>query len=92
MLKLHTDKGDSKHTLMALVLFSLPRELLFVFIGRTLQVALTICIPFLVQEAVEFLDSPTASVNVGYGLIGGFFCVSLGIAVSWPNLCSNISY
>jgi len=67
---------------MGLVLFNLPRELLFIFIASTLQVALHICIPFLVQEAVTFLDTPAASANVGYGLIGGFFFVAVGIAVS----------
>jgi hypothetical protein len=67
---------------MAQVLFSFPNELLFIFIARTLEVGLNVVYPFLVQEAVTFLDSPTAPVNVGYGLLGGFFCVSLGIAVS----------
>jgi ATP-binding cassette subfamily C (CFTR/MRP) protein 1 len=67
---------------MAQVLFSFPSELLLIFISSTLQVGLNVCYPFLVQEAVTFLDSPTAPVNVGYGLLGGFFCVSFGIAVS----------
>jgi hypothetical protein len=67
---------------MAHVLFSFPYELLLIFISSTLLVGLSVCYPFLVQEAVTFLESPTAPVNVGYGLLGGFFCVSLGISVS----------
>jgi hypothetical protein len=67
---------------MVQVIFSFPTEILLIVIPRTLEVGLTIAYPFLVQEAISFLDSPSASVNVGYGLLGGLFCVSIGIAVS----------
>lgn len=67
---------------MTQVLFSFPSELLLIFISSTLQVELNVCYSFLVQEAVTFLNSPTTPVNVGYGLLEGFFCVSFGIAVS----------
>lgn len=67
---------------MAQVVFSFPTEILLIVIPRTLEVGLTTAYPFLVQEAISFLDTPSASVNVGYGLLGGFFCVSMGIAVS----------
>jgi len=67
---------------MVQVLLSFPSELFLIFVSSTLQVGLNVCYPFLIQEAVVFLDSPTAPVNTGYGLLGGFFFVSLGIAVS----------
>ena len=66
---------------MLQVLMSFRTELVFIFIARSLEVGLTVVYPFLVQEAIAFLASPTASINVGYGLIGGFFCVSMGLAV-----------
>lgn len=67
---------------MTQIVLSFPKELLLIALPRTLEVGLTIAYPFLVQEAITFLDSPSAPVNVGYGLVGGFFCVSMGIAVS----------
>jgi hypothetical protein len=86
MLKLRTGSLKGRHALMAEVLFSFSNELLFIFVAKTLEVGLNIIYPLLVQEAVTFLNSPTAPVNVGYGLLGGFFCVSLGIAVSQVHL------
>lgn len=64
------------------VLFSFPKELSVVLIANFLQVGLQICQPFLIQELVTFLESPAGSMNVGYGLLGGFFCVSILNAAS----------
>lgn len=64
------------------VLLSFPKELSIVLISNAIQVGLQVCQPFLVQELVTFLESPTASINIGYGLLGGFFCVSILNAVS----------
>jgi ATP-binding cassette subfamily C (CFTR/MRP) protein 1 len=75
-------KKKGNNALMYHVLLSFPYELFLVFVGSTALVGLNICYPFLIQEAVAFLESPHASLNVGYGLIGGFFCVSLAVAVS----------
>ncbi|RGP61682.1 ABC multidrug transporter [Fusarium sporotrichioides] len=49
-----------------------------------IQVGLNICQPFLIQRLVAFLDSPNSSINLGYGLLGGFFCVSITNALVIP--------
>lgn len=63
------------------VLFSFPKEVFVVVLSYSIQVGLQICQPFLIQELVIFLESPSASMNIGYGLLGGFFCVSIVNAV-----------
>lgn len=47
-------------------------------------VALSLSQPFLIQEAVSFVQNTEAENNndVGYGLIGGFALVYTGLAVS----------
>ena len=37
--------------------------------------------PFLVQRVLSFLDGPDESNNVGYGLIGAYVVVYIGLAV-----------
>lgn len=64
------------------VLLSFPKEFYIVLLSNTLQVGLQISQPFLIQELVTFLESPVAPRNVGYGLLGGFFCISFINAVS----------
>lgn len=63
------------------VLSSFPKELCLILLANLIQVGLNICQPFLIQELVTFLKSPDQSINVGYGLLGGFFCVSMTNAV-----------
>lgn len=67
---------------MIQVLLAFPKELLLIFAARTLEVGLVIAYPSLVEAAITFLNNSSASVNIGYGLVGAFFCVSMGIAVS----------
>lgn len=64
------------------VLLSFPNELIIILISYAVHVGLQVCQPLLVQEIVTFLESPNASIHQGYGLLGAFLCVSLGIAVS----------
>lgn len=73
-----------KPNLLKDVLLCFPQELGLIFVASTALVALQVCQPFLIQETVDFLASPSASINVGYGLIGGFFCVAAGIALVTP--------
>jgi hypothetical protein len=63
------------------VLSSFQKELCMVLVANLVQVGLNICQPFLIQQLVAFLDSPDSAINVGYGLLGGFFCVSIANAV-----------
>lgn len=85
-LSLILDTGNQKrnHALVLQVLLAFPKELCLIFVARSLEVALVIAYPFLVQQAITFLETPSASVNIGYGLVGAFFFVSMGIAVSYP--------
>ncbi|KAM0230001.1 hypothetical protein ACHAPO_009553 [Fusarium lateritium] len=71
-------------SLMMDVLLSFPKDLCIVLLTNLLQVGLNICQPFLIQELVTFLKSPDRSINVGYGLLGGFFCVSMTNALVIP--------
>lgn len=68
------------------ILLSFPKEFFIIIISSTIQVGLQICQPFLVQEIITFLESPTAPMNIGYGLLGGFLCVSIGTAVNMAPL------
>ncbi|OIW26905.1 putative multidrug resistance-associated protein [Coniochaeta ligniaria NRRL 30616] len=72
------------HALMFDVLLSFPKEVSIVLTSDAIQVGLEICQPFLIQSLLAFLQSPTAPMNVGYGLLGGFFCVSVLIALLMP--------
>ncbi|KAK8066686.1 hypothetical protein PG997_013433 [Apiospora hydei] len=71
-------------SLLVQVLASFPKELVIIFVSSTIQVALHICQPFLIEKTVTYLDSPTAPINIGYGLLGGFFFVSVGNALVTP--------
>ncbi|RYP75911.1 hypothetical protein DL771_002175 [Monosporascus sp. 5C6A] len=77
-------KGISKGPLALMfdVLLSFPKEFSIVLVSNAIQVGLQICQPSLTQKLVRFLESPTAPMNVGYGLLGGFFCVSILNALS----------
>lgn len=83
--------GGSKgaHALMMDTLLSFPKEVSIVLIATTMQVGLQICQPFLLQELVSFLGNPAAPINIGYGLLGGFFCYSLANAVSTTWITHN---
>ncbi|GKU21471.1 unnamed protein product [Fusarium langsethiae] len=71
-------------SLMIDVFSSFPKELCMVLLANLVQVGLNICQPFLIQRLVAFLDSPNSSINLGYGLLGGFFCVSITNALVIP--------
>ncbi|KAK3680588.1 putative multidrug resistance-associated protein [Podospora appendiculata] len=72
------------HSLMFDVLFSFPKEVSIILISSTIQVGLTICQPFLIEDITKYLIDPQSQMNTGYGLLGGFVCVSLGSALVIP--------
>lgn len=49
---------------------------------RLLQLAFTICQPLVLNQFLAFLEHPEESINHGYGLIGAYGLVYLGIALS----------
>ncbi|KAH6648013.1 putative multidrug resistance-associated protein [Truncatella angustata] len=85
------DVPKGSYALMFDVLLSFPKEFSIVLISNAIQVGLQICQPTLTQELVTFLESPTTPMNVGYGLLGGFFCISIlnALLVPWGFHFSN---
>jgi ATP-binding cassette subfamily C (CFTR/MRP) protein 1 len=65
-------------------MITLRWETLAIMVPRFCLVALSVSQPFLINSAVNFLQTPEdkESNSVGYGLIGGFSFVYIGTAVS----------
>lgn len=63
-------------------------NILAIVFPRLCLVALNVCQPFLVNEAIKFIQSSdkSKSKNIGYGLIGAYSFVYIGIAVG-RSLC-----
>jgi ATP-binding cassette, subfamily C (CFTR/MRP), member 1 len=63
---------------------SLRWDVLAIVFPRLCLVALNVSQPFLINEAVVFIEAPdnVESNNIGYGLIGAFSFVYIGTAVS----------
>jgi len=78
--------GDQKrkHALALETLWSLRKDVMVIVLPRLFLVALSVAQPFLINEAVRFIQATeiVASNNIGYGLIGGFAFVYIGSAVS----------
>lgn len=49
---------------------------------RLVLLAFTILQPLLLNSLLNFLQDPTASINIGYGLLGAYGLVYLGITLS----------
>ncbi len=87
---------DRLHTAWLDVPAKAPRSLLFLFFGRLKWhllsvvpprlslIAFNFCQPFLVQRAINFSSRSKSQDpdNVGYGLIGAYFLVYCGIAIT----------
>jgi len=74
--------GQKKKYALAIEAFnSLCWEVLEIVLPRLSLVALSVAQPFLINEAIAFIqsDEPT---NTGYGLIGGYALVYIGSAVN----------
>lgn len=61
---------------------TLKWPLLGVVFPRLLQLAFIICQPLVLNRFLEFLEQPDESIDHGYGLIGAYGLVYLGIALS----------
>ena len=59
-------------------------EIVVIAFPKLAYVALSLSQPFLIQEAVGFVQNAGTGKdqNIGYGLIGGFALVYIGLAVS----------
>lgn len=77
-------RQHKRHALALETMISLRWETLSIMLPRFCLVALSISQPFLINHAINFLQAPENEKpdSVGYGLIGGFSFVYIGIAVS----------
>lgn len=75
--------GDQR-SLLAVYFIDLKWHLLSVVPPRLALIGFTFCQPFLIQRAVNFMGQPVneSTTNVGYGLIGAYFLVYCGIALT----------
>ena len=65
---------------------SLGPQILVPVMPRIALIALTLCQPLLLKRLLQFLTSEDEPVRVGYGLIGAYGVIYLGIAVRVPYL------
>ncbi|KAK7710055.1 hypothetical protein SLS63_013063 [Diaporthe eres] len=75
-------KPSSSNRLLRSCISTLKWPLVGVVFPRLLQLAFTICQPLVLNRFLAFLERPEESINHGYGLIGAYGLVYLGIAVS----------
>lgn len=75
--------SKGSHALFNLTMKRLKWPLLAVVFPRACLIAFNFCQPFLINRAIAYSDEPNTSqtTNVGYGLIGAYFLVYVGIAV-----------
>ncbi|KAI0407428.1 P-loop containing nucleoside triphosphate hydrolase protein [Xylaria palmicola] len=73
-----------KHALAVATVLTFRWEVFLIVFPKLAYVALSLSQPFLIQEAVGFVQSTGTSENsnLGYGLIGGFALVYIGLAIT----------
>ncbi|KAI1419772.1 P-loop containing nucleoside triphosphate hydrolase protein [Xylaria sp. FL1777] len=73
-----------RHALALAAVLTFRWEVFLIVFPKLAYVALSLSQPFLIQEAVGFVQNtqPEKNNNVGYGLIGGFALVYTGLAVT----------
>lgn len=72
----------TKHKLILCCLKTLKWPLLGIVGPRLCLLAFTICQPLLLNRLLAFLQNPDEDISIGYGLIGAYALVYLGIAIS----------
>ncbi|KAH8701351.1 P-loop containing nucleoside triphosphate hydrolase protein [Phaeosphaeriaceae sp. PMI808] len=74
----------SPNSLFVMVMGTLKRPIIATMLPRIALTAFNFCQPFLVERAVLLSQEPVTpqSRNVGYGMIGAYFIVYVGIAIS----------
>lgn len=75
-------KPSRNNRLLRSCISTLKWPLAGVVLPRLLQLAFTICQPLVLNRFLTFLEQPEESINRGYGLIGAYGLVYLGIALS----------
>ncbi|CAN8102283.1 unnamed protein product [Discula destructiva] len=82
-LELAWEKRDQtrKHALALACIWSLRWDVLVIYVPRLLYAALSISQVYLIQDVVAFVESKSSD-STGYGLLGGFAFVYVGLAVT----------
>ncbi|KAL9488539.1 hypothetical protein ACSS6W_000816 [Trichoderma asperelloides] len=70
----------SKHRLILCCIVTLRSALFSVIVPRLALLAFTICQPLVLTRFLGFLNDETQPVNIGYGLVGAYGLVYIGIA------------
>lgn len=86
LMKAATGNQRGKNAFAKAVVLSFKWPFLGTVIPRICVVALKLAQPFLIQDAINFINNTTvaSSNNTGYGLIAAYGLVYLGIAVWKP--------
>ncbi|EFQ30925.1 ABC transporter [Colletotrichum graminicola] len=71
-----------RHRLIGVCISTLKWQLLAVVLPRVFLLGFTICQSLILNRFLEFLQNPSEDVNYGYGLIGAYGLVYLGISIS----------
>ncbi|KAL7922301.1 multidrug resistance-like protein [Trichoderma austrokoningii] len=72
----------SKHRLVFCCITTLRSALFSVIVPRLAVLAFTICQPLVLTRFLGFLNDETQSVKIGYGLVGAYGLVYMGIAAT----------
>ncbi|TGJ88504.1 hypothetical protein E0Z10_g256 [Xylaria hypoxylon] len=74
----------NRHALAFATVLAFRQEVLLIVFPKLAYVALSLSQPFLIQKAVSFVQNTRTENNndVGYGLIGGFALVYIGLAIT----------
>ncbi len=82
--KLRTVTSKSPHGLFIVSLKTLKWPLLSPVFPRLCLIAFTFCQPLLINRAIALSEQPVTdqTTNIGYGLIGAYVLVYVGIGVS----------
>ncbi|KAJ4131432.1 hypothetical protein NW768_005618 [Fusarium equiseti] len=81
----HWDKQKvpaRKHRLILCCISTLRWPIVAVIVPRLALLAFTICQPLILNRLLVFLDDTSQPINIGYGLIGSYGLVYIGIALS----------
>jgi len=81
--KWNSSNQNRKHALVQVVVLSYWWPSVSTIVPRLCTVGLKLAQPFLIEEAIAYVDAPvgTLSEDIGYGLIAAFGLVYVGIAI-----------
>ncbi|KAF4959656.1 hypothetical protein FGADI_1579 [Fusarium gaditjirri] len=71
-----------KHRLISCCVMTLRWSIVAVVLPRLALLAFTICQPLILNRLLVFLDDPSQSINIGYGITAAYGLVYSGIALS----------